>query len=494
MVLSVMSVTSYASQEVTSIEKSEENRFPVDILFEGGSGKAYIESPVEILEADGKLTAELVWSSVNYDYMIVDGIRYENENPGGKSTFHVPVGSLEEPLTVIGDTVAMSVPHEIEYVITWNAGKEEAQSEEPETDPGLPPVQVTSDADLEACGLTLTGFEELKYATGFQIGHYGPYDVITIINSGRFLLVPEGESVPDGLPDDVVVLQKPLDKTYLVSTSAMDLVCTCGALDMIRLSGTDQKDWYIDDAVSAMEEGRLIYAGKYRAPDYELILSEGCNLAIENTMIYHEPSVKAKLEELGIPVLVETSSYEASPLGRLEWIKLYGALFDRQEEASGYFDRQLEMIGTMLSDQPDTGKTVAFFHVAASGMLNVRRSGDYITQLIEMAGGHYVPQNTGSSSNALSTMNIQMEDFYAEAAGADILIYNSTIGGEISSVDDLIDKNPLFADFKAVKEHRVFCTKRNLFQQMTGMALFLQDLKSALNDEDGSYEYLNRME
>ena len=77
----------------------------------------------------------------------------------------------------------------------------------------------------------------------------------------------------------------------------------------------------------------MLYAGKYRMPDYELILSKGCDLAIENTMIFHDPEVKEKLEELGIPVIVETSSYESDPLGRLEWIKLYGALFGKEKEA-----------------------------------------------------------------------------------------------------------------------------------------------------------------
>ena len=504
-VLFIMSVTSYASQEVTSesdqIDRyQEDDGFLVDILFEGGSGKAYIESPVQITVTEDGLVAEFVWSSVNYDYMIVDGIRYENENPGGPSTFHVPVRSLDEPLPVIGDTVAMSVPHEIEYTITWEPGNEAAgqdngsETAEEAISAEISQTPPAADADLEDCGLTLTGREELKYAVGFQIDHYGPYDVITIENSGRFLLVPEGESVPEDLPDDVNVLQKPLDRTYLVSTSAMDLVCRCGALDRVRLSGTAQKDWYVDEAAAAMEQGELIYAGKYRAPDYELILSEGCDLAIENTMIYHEPAVKAKLEELGIPVLVETSSYEENPQGRLEWIKLYGALFDREKEASEFYDKQLDLIETITDKQQDTGKTAAFFHVAASGMINVRRSGDYISQMIEMAGGHYVPENTGDSSNALSTMNIQMEDFYSQAVEADILIYNSTIGGEISSLEDLINKNPLFADFKAVRDRRVYCTKRDLFQQMTGMALFLQDLKAVFSDEDIDYEYLTRVE
>ena len=75
-----------------------------------------------------------------------------------------------------------------------------------------------------------------------------------------------------------------------------------------------------------METRNLLYAGKYSAPDYELILSEGCDLAIESTMIYHNPEVKEQLQNFGVPVFVERSSYESHPLGRMEWIKVYGLL------------------------------------------------------------------------------------------------------------------------------------------------------------------------
>ncbi|MCR5281842.1 MAG: ABC transporter substrate-binding protein, partial [Lachnospiraceae bacterium] len=337
-------------------------------------------------------------------------------------------------------------------------------------------------------------FMKLQYAKGFTVESCDAFSLLTIQNSGVYLVVEEGQKAPENLPEDVTILQKPLDHTYLVSTSAMDLIDTCKALDHIRLSGTAKKDWYIEHARQAMEQGQLLYAGKYRAPDYELLLQNGCDLAIENTMIYHEPAVKEKLKELGIPVLVETSSYEEHPLGRLEWIRLYGLLFDKKDEAEAYFQDQLKRMEPMLSEQSDTGKRVAFFYVTANGQINVRKQGDYITKMIELAGGRYALSNTGEGENALSTMNMQMEDFYAQAHDADIIIYNSTIGGEITSLDELLSKNPLFADFTAVKTSEVYCCKRNLFQQITGMAEFMQDMQKVFAGESGPYTYLNRLE
>lgn len=185
---------------------------------------------------------------------------------------------------------------------------------------------------VDFSSLSKTGSMELNYATQYSVDEYGGYKMITIVDGGRFLLIPEGVVVPQNIPEDVTVLQQPLDKTYLVSTSVMDLVRQIDAMSDIRLSGTKEDGWYVEEAREAMEEGDILYAGKYSTPDYELILDEGCNLAIENTMIYHNPEVKEKLEELGIPVLVERSSYESHPLGRLEWIRLYGVLLIKRKK------------------------------------------------------------------------------------------------------------------------------------------------------------------
>ena len=341
--------------------------------------------------------------------------------------------------------------------------------------------------------LEKTGQMTLAYATQYQVEYYGDYSLITIGEDQRFLLVPEGKDLPKNLPEDVVALQQPLDKTYLVSTSVMDLIRQLDRISYIRLSGSKAKDWYITEAKEAIEAGNMIYAGKYSAPDYECILNEGCNLAIENTMIYHTPEVKEKLEELGIPVLVERSSYETHPLGRLEWIKLYGLLFDALDEANAYFDSQVEQI-TPLLDQANTGKTVAFFSVNSSGAINVRKPGDYITQMITMAGGNYALADVvPEEENALSTMNMQMEDFYNAAQSADILIYNSAVEGEITSIDELLAKNSLFAQFDAVKKGNVYCTGKNFFQESTGMAEFVEDMHNVLGDADADLTYLKKL-
>ena len=336
----------------------------------------------------------------------------------------------------------------------------------------------------ELPGLAYDHSMELQYATQFSVDYYqGGYALISITDGDQFLVVPEGMETPDGLDEDITVLQQPVSNIYLVATSAMDFFAAIDGMDAIRLSGTRPEKWYVEEAKEAMENGSIIYAGKYSAPDYELIVSEKCGLAIESTMIYHSPEVKEKLEEFGIPVLVEHSSYEEHPLGRTEWMKLYAVLLGKEQEAETLFSQQIEKLQDVLTDD-HTGKTVAFFYISTNGYANVRKANDYVSKMIEMAGGTYIFHDLAADDTALSTMNMQMEEFYAGAKDADYIIYNSTIDGELDGMDALLQKSPLLADFKAVKEGHAWCTTQNLFQKSTGLADMIVDIHTILTSDD----------
>ncbi len=330
----------------------------------------------------------------------------------------------------------------------------------------------------------------LEYATQFTVDYYeGGYTLITIGDTDRYLIVPENMSCPEGLDKDIYVMYKPFNKVYLAATSAMDLIRAIGGLDNVAFSGTKADDWYIDEAKDAMENGFIKYAGKYSAPDFELLISGGCNLAVESTMILHNPEIREQLLEVGIPVLVERSSYESHPLGRMEWIKLYGVLMDKTEEAEQYFDSQVDAVADIM-DRDDTGLTVAFFYVTANGSVNIRKSGDYVSKMIELAGGEYIFADMNDDENALSTTTIQMEEFYAKAKDADILIYNSTIAGTLPDMESLLKLSDLFNDFKAVQSGNVFCTEKNMFQESTGFGDMILDINKILTDSDVSDDEL----
>lgn len=355
-----------------------------------------------------------------------------------------------------------------------------------------------ADTEADWTEMQPTDSMELTYADQFQVDYYEDgLAYITIGETGEYLLVPEGKTAPDGLDEDIVVLQQPIDRVYLAASSAMDLFRGLDALEAVRLTSTTQADWSIPEVQDALETGEMLYAGKYSTPDYELVLNEGCEIAIESTMITHSPETKEQLETLGIPVLVEYSSYESHPLGRLEWIKLYGLLLGRTDAAEDYFNQKVAQLDDIATGD-STGKTVAFFSISTNGYATVHKPGDYISKMIEMAGGEYIfrAEDLNVEENALSTMNVQMEAFYATAKDADYLIYNSTIDGELETIDQLLSKSELLADFRAVKNHNVWCTGKNMFQQTTGAADMIADLHAVVTgaaDGETQLTFLHRL-
>lgn len=328
---------------------------------------------------------------------------------------------------------------------------------------------------------------KLQYAENFSIDYYaGGYSMITTKRDGsRFLIVPEQAEAPEGLEEDIVILKQPIQDIYLVASAVMDMFCQLDGLDAISFSGQKQENWYIEDAKNAMAEGRLLYAGKYNRPDYEQLVSRGCRLAIENGMIAHAPEVVEKLEDFGIPVLMEASSYEVHPLGRVEWIKLFGALLGKEEAAERIFQEQADILNRISEDQPSE-KTVAFFFVSSNGMVQVRQSSDYIPRMIELAGGRYIFENLGDPESRKATMNMQAEEFYHKARNADFLIYNSSIDGGISTIKELLDKCEFLEDFQAVKEGNVWCTSNDMYQQSLSIGYLMEDMHRMLQGDDTS--------
>ena len=326
---------------------------------------------------------------------------------------------------------------------------------------------------------------ELNYAQGFTVDYFQDgYKLVCIEGNQRFLVVPEGAQVPAKLPADVQVLQQPLNNLYLVATDRFCLFDALDALDTVALSGVAAKDLSVENAASLIREGKIAYGGKYREPDYELILSKNAPLAIESTMIDHSPSVKERLSDLGIAVLVEQSSYEPEPLGRTEWIKLYGALLNKEDVAEAVFSQQEALVKAVASEQA-TDKTVAFFYINSNGAAVVRKPGDYVTRMIEMAGGSYIFSDLGAN-DAMSTVTMEMETFYAQAKDADIIIYNASIDGGVKSTQELVTKNALLSEFKAVNSGNVWCTDKNMYQQMVQTGTIVSNLHTIFTDANAT--------
>ena len=503
------------TQEESGLE-FQDGTYQMEVELLGGSGRASVTSPAKVEIKDGKAVATLEWSSPNYDYMVVDGEKYLPVNTEGNSVFQIPVEAFDQDIAVIADTVAMSTPHEIEYTLNFHAGENgqnaaKADTTGKEDTDGSKKGQQTAavggnPAKTAAASLTYDHSMELSYAENFAVDYYeGGYKLLTTqLNGDRILIVPKHQQAPEdaealvspsaeGEPGKLIVLQEPVKNLYLVASSVMDMFAQLDRMDAISMCGLKEEDWYIPAAKQAMKDGTLLYAGKYSQPDYELLLSQNCSMAIENSMIYHTPEVMEKLEEFGIPTLVEYSSYEEHPLGRVEWVRFFGALLDQEEKADKLFEKQKEALKRVETEE-STGKTVAFFYITSNGLVQVRQSTDYIPKMIELAGGKYVFENLGDPDSRRSTVNLQLEDFYDGAQDADFLVYNTTIDRQVQTLEDLLKKCSLLKDFKAVKNHQVWCTTEDMYQQSMSAGNLIEDFHRMLTGDDKETRYLYRLQ
>ncbi|MDO4961719.1 MAG: ABC transporter substrate-binding protein [Eubacteriales bacterium] len=450
----------------------KDGSYKVDAVLGGGSGRTTIESPAELIVKDGKLTARIIWSSNKYDFMVVDGETCypvgDPVNKDGNSEFLIPVEVLDHAIQVKADTTAMSKPYLIDYTISFDS------------------------ASIKP------GSMELDYAEEFAVDYYdGNIAKITIADRTMWLK-------PDERPKNI----------YIASSSVMDYFLELDALDHAAMTGTPYAEWKIPEIRELVYNDKISFVGKYNAPDIEYILSEGCDLAIENTMIYHSPEILEELEAVGIPVLVERSSYEKTPLGRLEWIKLYGLLCGEEEKAEELFkgfEQKLGEIedsieasegvhGSASNAYPAAAKatavltarpTAAYFYINTAGGVIVRDPGDYMIKMLETAGGRYVPEGLKAGSGSLT---VDMESFYSAAKDADVLIYNGVIDEGTKTVADLIKKAPVLSGLKAVKEGRVYRTGDIVFQKSTGIPEMTEDMNTILYAKNKELKFFEKME
>ena len=498
----------------------------IRVSMTGGSGRASISSPTGFYVKDGQATADIHWSSASYDYMKLDGVRYEAfTDAAGHSAMTIPVSALDTAIPVLADTTAMSKPYEIEYQLTFDgsallpmadASMAEAHALPTDelqramqsattqvADAGSSDSSVQWSAAPEIDGLTFISSEQNDVAEYFRLSNYEDasgvkYQLLeTAGGLHRYLIVPSEansankEKKGDAL--ELTVLQQPLTTTYVAASAVMAPLCDLGAVRQIRFSGLREEGWYVDEARAAMKEGTMLFAGKYSEPDYETLLREGCDLALESTMIYRAPEVTEKLNALGIPVYIDYSSYEPHVLGRLEWVRVYGALFGHEEKAQQWYQTERDRIRAIQKDAEKSSPTVVYFYVNASGQIQVRQPNDYIPELLELAGARYLaPDMSGLSGSRKSNVTVSLEDFYSSCKDADYLIYSATLDRPLSSIQELLGKNALFADFKAVQEGHVYTTDKDFYQLSDRMADFAEDVRRMLQGQ-GDMHFLKQV-
>ena len=486
--------------------------------YSGGSGKVTI-SCKQIRVESGEILADIIFSSSHYQYVKTGGVQYDpvdqfagSDDPIEGTGFEIPV-TLQADNEIIGMTTAMSQPHEVSYTLHFGNAVPKGRGEAAEAaaadtqDAENVSLSETTEIDMTAAsGLALPAFDpadfpelgytssmETQYAQCFAVHYFEKgYKLFDILGGDRFLVIPKGEDAPEHFPEDVTLLNVP-EHIYMAATAVMSFFEAIGAEDAVTMTGTDAAGWQTPGPAQALADGRMQFMGKYSQPDYEGLTAGGCDLAIESTMILHTPDVQEKLEELGIPVLVDRSSYEPEPLGRTEWIRFYGALMGLEEQADAYFAQEADYVQS-IGERPASGKKVAYFAVNSTKTVDIRGGEDYIVKMIRQAGGSYAFDGLAGVDGKTSSVNISMEEFYACAADADYLIYNASIQTPLTSVSALTAENPLLADFKAVRENEVWQVRRSLYQSSDKASRLVLDLAEMMDGgSDTNMLFLERV-
>ena len=367
-----------------------------------------------------------------------------------------PAGTADDT-TKSADTTAAETAKETE---TGNTGTESAATEE------------NYDGKL-----IFDHSMQLKYAKCFSVDYYkGGYKVAKLVDNTTMLIVPEGMSVPADKPENAIVLQQPVNNILVSSTPVTSLINAIGALDAISLTTYDVDSWYIDDVKNALTSGKMTYIGDYKAPDYEKITAAGTTFSFFSTMLTDD--VKEQLANLKVDVVLDQSAKEEHPLARVEWAKLYGAIFNKEEAAETVFNTQDNYIEE-LSKLEKTGKTVAMFYITSKGVLYARNADDYMSKMIALAGGEYALSDVGVGETG--TVKMELEAFYDKAKDADYIIYIWSLGGKPETLDAFLERAAILSDLKAVKNGNVWCTTPDYFQIQNTIGNMINDMRLMLD-------------
>ncbi|OON94264.1 MAG: hypothetical protein ATN31_03905 [Candidatus Epulonipiscioides saccharophilum] len=332
----------------------------------------------------------------------------------------------------------------------------------------------------------------IDYAKQFRVEYLNDgFKLFTIKDRGQFLLVPENQSIPSDLDENISILQAPIDNMFIASTTSGSSVNSLKEIDRFKYTSNEAEDWYIEDIKKTMVEERLTYVGHHKEPDFEILAREQPDVSIFTAMIDSTPEVMAKLKELDIPVIVERSHAEEHPLGRSEWIKFYGAMFNVEDKAEEIFNKEVEYVNN-LPEIKETKESVAIFHITSSGNLYVRNGSDYLVKMAELAGAEYILKDINPEETSIA--KIDFETFYSKASEADNIIYIWSSGGKPADIEELVKKNELLENFKAIKTGSVYCTTADFFQLGDSLGKVMKDMSTAFYGNSDDMQYLFKLD
>ena len=319
-----------------------------------------------------------------------------------------------------------------------------------------------------------TRISGMKYAKLLSIEDKGDYYIVTDSLDRSIVLVKEGKPVPNVHAD--LTLKLPVKRVVALLTTHVAYFEALNATD--RLVGViSARTWYLEDVKQMVENGTIKEVGRFRQPNYEVILSLKPELVTVPGKIFGGEVVK-KLDELGIPYISVDLDVERHPLGKLEWIKLFGIICGKEEEAIKFFERAEQRILNVEKRCEDLERTKVVCALLTRGRILIPGCEHYYAKSVEIAGGDYLFKDLVSERYVYVTV----EDFLSRTKDADVFI--AVHMAEPVTKKYLLSAVPELAETKPFKENKVYAMQPWIHQYAHKTDVFVEELASILHPKE----------
>ncbi len=295
----------------------------------------------------------------------------------------------------------------------------------------------------------------VKYAKNFQLEYHEGYKILRVKQGDEwvtYVLYREEKPDVDGIP-----IKIPVKRLVVMSSTHLAQLEAINATDIVvGFMWGGKYRIYFDDIRKGLESGRITDVGSSSAPDYEKILALKPDLVVIYVTPYNE-EVKKKLDELGIPYIVNSEWLETDPLGRAEWVKFFAALTDKEDAAERYFDRVEKNILEVSKLVEDLEAPKLLWCTIYKGKVYVPKGNSYVAKMAEYANVNYLFSDIEGTGSATVTL----EDLLLKGSDADLMVYSSY---RVKTIDDLLNIDTRLSEIKAVKEGNVYRISEDYWQ------------------------------
>ncbi len=326
----------------------------------------------------------------------------------------------------------------------------------------------------------------LDYAQNFTIQYLdNDVKVVTDGDGRELLLLPKDAEAPEGY-EDAQVISTPIERAMICSTTHAGLINSLGdpsLFDSIAVVTTPKEDWTIQEIMDNLDDGTTQYIAwdAYGNASIEDVVTAAPDVVIlsggDETAVQHA----SQLDEVGIPYISVTEWMEQAGEGQLEWMKLFGALFNMDQQADEIFDQKIADMNALkekASQVPEEERPVVAVGMVYDGVVYTYGGGSSTAKTIESAGGTYAMKDVEGEGS----MQINMEEFVDLAKDADILIYSSMVT-ITTDKEELLTEDPLLGEFAAYKNDQIYVYGKDYYINSTAVDEKFSDMVAIIHPE-----------